>query len=308
MKATTGPRFTPDTDRGVFFMASNPAWLHRAWEASGHRCRYMLTAVNDLTTRGERAALDELIQGGVNVLVDSGIFNLATSHARSRGMHMDQALGLAPSAVDGFDKLWDLYGEIATTYSDRLWGIIELDQGGANNKRETRQRIEQTLGVTPIPVYHPVVDGWDYFDELAGAYDRICFGNVVQASRSMRSRVLATAWERSRAYPHLWVHLLGVTPSPMLYAFPAASCDSSALISPLRYGVAKVMVGGCLSPKAATDQLVYRRDVGQWEKAGWSTAAGLALSTGVDVTSQLRGHLDALERVGVAPWAHDNQG
>ena len=59
----------------------------------------------------------------------------------------------------------------------------------------------ESLGLKPIPVYHPLLDGWDYFDELAAQYDRICFGNIVQAPAATRIRLLHTLWERHRRYP-----------------------------------------------------------------------------------------------------------
>lgn len=128
--------------------------------------------------------------------------------ARAHGLTMDQALSLAPDDIDGFDWLLDRYVRVHDRFADRMWGIIELDQGGADRKRETRAHL-RSLGINPIPVYHPMLDGWEYFDELASTNDRICFGNVVQASVPMRHRLLMTAYERKRAYPHLWIHLLG---------------------------------------------------------------------------------------------------
>ena len=104
-------------------------------------------------------------------------------------------------------------------YGSRLWGYIELDQGGAVHKRRTRTALEQA-GLAPIPVYHPFNDGWDYFDELCARYDRICVGNVVQAPRAIRCRIFATVWERQRAYPDVWIHYLGVTPTPTQIAYP----------------------------------------------------------------------------------------
>ena len=38
-------------------------------------------------------------------------------------------------------------------------------------------------GLAPMPVYHPLNDGWDYYDELAGSHDRVCIGNLVQATK-----------------------------------------------------------------------------------------------------------------------------
>jgi len=87
----------------------------------------------------------------------------------------------------------------------------------------------------PIPVYHPFNDGWDYFDYLCEHYDRICFGNIVQADQRTRIRLLATAWERRRKYPGTWIHLLGYTHNQWINAFPLSSSDSSAWLDSVRW-------------------------------------------------------------------------
>jgi hypothetical protein len=148
---------------------------------------------------------------------------------------MDEALAAPPEQLDGFDALFDIYVRTVQEYEQDLWGYIELDQGGAVNKRKTRARLEK-LGLRPIPVYHPLNDGWDYFDELCTQYDRICFGNVVQASQQTRRHLLATLWERRRRYPDVWVHVLGLTPSELVIAYPVSSADSSTFVGQLRYG------------------------------------------------------------------------
>lgn len=91
------------------------------------------------------------------------------------------------------------------------------------------------MGLRPIPVYHPLVDGWDYFDELAEQYDRICFANLVQANNYTRARLMATCYERRRKYPHLWIHLLGVTPNEWFNAIAPQSSDSSTWLAGLRW-------------------------------------------------------------------------
>jgi len=170
------------------------------------------------------------------VLLDSGIFWLTQRHMRAHpGMTMDEALSLPPDEVDGFDWLWANYVALASEFEDRLWGYIELDQGGADNKRKTRAKLE-ALGLRPIPVYHPLNDGWDYFDELCEQYDRICMGNVVQARNPVRRHLLSTLWERRRRHPDVWVHVLGLTISEMLTAYPVSSTDSSGWVYALRYG------------------------------------------------------------------------
>lgn len=173
------------------------------------------------------------------ILLDSGIFALTMAHARRANMHFFQALTLAPEEVEGFDELYDRYCTLATRFADRLWGVIELDQGGKDNKPRTRARIVADTGITPIPVYHPLGDGWDYYDDIASAYDRICFANLSKAHQAVRLRLAWTAAERGRNYPHLWTHLLGLTPAAYLLSMRfRGSCDSSAWLRSIRWSSA----------------------------------------------------------------------
>jgi len=129
---------------------------------------YLLLAVNELPTNNF-ADFEQLLQS--HVLLDSGVYVLASQHADRHSISMDEALCLAPQEIEGFEALFDLYVEIVTKYESRLWGYVEIDFGGCTNKRRTRARLE-SLGLRPMPVYHPLNDGWDYFDELAQEYDR----------------------------------------------------------------------------------------------------------------------------------------
>lgn len=215
----------------TYFIASSPAHLNRA----AHVNRNHLIAVNEWKGKTFLDDLDRFLDGGGKVFLDSGIFNLTNEHMREHGMTMDEALSLAPDEIDGFHELLDRYCEIVEQFRTRLWGYVELDQGGRENKKRTRAKLEAD-GLRPIPVYHPLNDGWDYFDELAARYDRICVGNIVQAAPPLRLRLLATLWERRRQYPHLWIHLLGMTPKQWLIAYPQTSCDSSTWISAGRWG------------------------------------------------------------------------
>ena len=194
----------------------------------------LLIAVNELHDK-DIAWVAQCIEAGKKVLIDSGVYWLATRHAEKHDVSMDVALSLDPTDVDGFDELYDRYVRLVRELGHRAWGYIEVDQGGKKNKRKTRAKLER-LGFNPIPVYHPINDGWAYFDELAKKYDRICFGNVVNADAPTRKRLIATAWERRRAYPDLWIHALGLTPSELTVAYPINSCDSSTWIGPNRWG------------------------------------------------------------------------
>lgn len=220
------------TAGGAFDRSDTPIYF-AAGESSEYP-KHLLLAVNDLYHKSQELRMVRLLDQGHKILLDSGIFNLTNEHKRATGCSMDEALSLPPDEIQGFDRLFDRYVELATSYQDRLWGYIELDQGGRENKIRTRERLHG-LGLAPIPVYHPLHDGWDYFDELAEGYDRMCFGNVVQANHPTRVRLLHTMWERRRQYPHLWVHVLGLSACEWCLPCPPDSCDSSSWLNALRY-------------------------------------------------------------------------
>lgn len=234
----TGGTFDP-SKRGIIFLASVPATIDISSRAHSDK----LVAVNELqsnrgTARSGNTAHDIVeswLNAGHRVFLDSGIFNLTNEHMRAHGTTMDEALALAPDLIDGFDDLLRRYVEAVRLYGDRSWGYIELDQGGRENKIKTRAKLEE-MGLRPIPVYHPINDGWDYFDELAKGYDRICIGNLVQASPAVRRRIMATISSRKRAYPELWIHALGVSPTPNLLSFPFDSADASTWLHGVRWG------------------------------------------------------------------------
>lgn len=226
---TTGGTFDPK-ESNIYFLASH---VHILEEAK-HAHNYLLVAINDIQSDGDLDTVEGWCDSGKKVFIDSGIFHLTQEHCRAHGTTMDQALALSPQEIDGFDQLLQRYLQVYQRLKDKCWGFIELDQGGRDRKIETRAMLHGH-GVNPIPVYHPLNDGWDYFDYLAQRYDRICFGNVVQADRRTRQRLLATAWERHRRYPDLWIHLLGFTPNEWLYAMPINSGDSSSWLTSIRW-------------------------------------------------------------------------
>lgn len=228
VKATSGGAFDRD-EHLIYFLAGQLPDTTRSPQPQ------ILVAVNELTSKSHFDTLDRLLDER-KVFLDSGIFNLAMDHARKHDVTHDVGLSMPPEEIDGFEELWDRYAHIVTKYADRLWGVVELDQGGVEHKPRTRARIEKELGITPMPVYHPFLDGWDYYDDLARSYDRLCFGNLVKASPSERQRLIWTAAERAKAYPYLWTHLLGVTPNQNLIASDfRGSADSSSWLTSLRW-------------------------------------------------------------------------
>lgn len=232
VKMTGGGTFDKD-EQPVYFVASG---TDQGMQTVG--CvKHFLLAVNEVESAKALSDLDEILDSGTKIFLDSGIFNLTNTHMRAHGITMDQALALAPDEIDGFDRLWDHYCTVVTRFADRVWGFIELDQGGAENKRKTRARIEKETGLVPIPVYHPLNDGWDYFDELASQYDRVCCGNVVQANSPTRKRLISTMYERQRKdHPKTWIHFLGYTPNQWVHSAPFyGSCDSSSWLKNIRW-------------------------------------------------------------------------
>lgn len=235
---TTG-RFDA-TEEYSFFIATGPSQHEeistRLPQTLQMPYPYLLVAVNDMKGDKEEDFIDRVLDES-NVLLDSGIFNLTMKHARAHDMTMDEALILTPDEVDGFGALYDRYCHLASRFNDRLWGVIELDLGGPLVKPETRRRIVADTGITPIPVIHPRSDGWAYYDQHASTYDRVCVGNLVNASPSDRVMLLHALEERARRlHPNTWHHLLGVTPSALTYALPIrGSSDSSTWSGSVRW-------------------------------------------------------------------------
>lgn len=288
---TAGQAFNP-TEGNVYFIASNVERMIHGSPAHSH----LLVAVNEMKSEKDIATVEGWINQGKKVLIDSGIYFLAMEHATRHGVSHDEGLNLAPDQVDGFDNLLKRYLYIINRFGDRAWGYIELDQGGRENKKKTRSMLE-SKGLRPIPVYHPFGDGWDYFDELAQNYDRMCFGNVVQASRFERLRLVATAWERHRKYPNLWIHLLGLTPNEWLYAMPINSGDSSAWLSSVRWSGYKP-VGCGRSFGSLPRNFQYKLGSDSFSEVG-SRKATLMSAYGSNMAQQnWRNHLDALRSLG----------
>jgi len=249
-------------EQNVYFLAGSPSAFNKQ-----DVCDYydhILTAVNEIHNSDDEQFLLDAVSRGKKVFIDSGVFNLTMQHSRANNISMDKVLALSPTEIDGFDNLFDKYTRIVKEIGDRAWGYIEIDQGGKDNKIKTRDRLHN-LGFNPIPVYHPLVDGWDYFDYLAERYDRICLGNVVQAQNETRKRLLATMWERKRKYPNLWIHCLGMTPNEHSNAFPLNSCDSSSWVSTVRW--MDMPTRACLKAWDSVEERVFRYDLNDPEKS-----------------------------------------
>ena len=295
MDRTAGAMFDPH-DRFVYFIASNVSLV-----AQGARMHEnLLTAVNEIGAEADMDRIKGWMRDGKRVFIDSGVFNLAMEHARRHNVSHDVGLSMAPDQIDGFGELFDKYVDVARRIGENAWGYIEIDQGGRENKLKTRAKLEG-MGLRPIPVYHPMTDGWEYFDYLAERYDRICFGNVVMADRPTRLRLVATAWERMRKYPGLWIHLLGLTPNEWLNAMPSSSGDSSSWLRGVRWA------GGYKEQTAlkvigfAMKDFQYQIGMHGDDEKGATKSVLMGAYGSYLNQRNWRNHLQALERLGCDP-------
>jgi len=228
MKKTGGSQYDP-TDRGIYFLAG-----HFNFPLMQGRHKYLLTAINEFTS-SSYATIQSLIDQGLVIFCDSGVYSFAMEIARAKGCNLYEVFRLPPDDLPGFNDLVEKYCKIIGDVGEKLWGYVEIDLGGVEGKRRIRAELERR-GLRPIPVYHPVNDGWDYFDELASQYDRICLSNSVIETTYIRLRLLRTIEERRKKYPNLWIHILGLTPSELQIAYPLDSADSSSWLSSVRWG------------------------------------------------------------------------
>ncbi len=220
----------------VYFFAANDSFTRVADRILEMDEIYTLIATNELKSVEDAHDLTVLIDRGCNVFLDSGIFNLTMNHVRTTGVSMDEALALNPTEITGFSELFEKYVGIANRYENDLWGYVELDQGGRENKIITRTRLEEEYNLCPIPVFHPLNDGWDYLDFLLENYDRICVGNLVQASPNLRYKLLYEIRRRWQSHKDVWIHALGVGPHAISNFGMVTSCDSSSWCGEVRWG------------------------------------------------------------------------
>lgn len=248
---TGGATFDPDAGP-IVFVAANVESLEVAHTVNSS----ILVSVAEWT-RATDGLVDGWLGAGCDVFIDSGIFTLTMQHARAHGVSMDRALALAPSEIDGFGELRAEYMRIVGKFGARAWGYVELDQGGRENKIETRAGLEGE-GLRPVPVYHPLNDGWEYFDYLAERYDRICLGNIVGASTADRAAIIYTVAERRKAHPGLrWIHGLGLGIHPLMVSPALNSADASSWLAAVRWHGAAKEYGFSTSVDAVRDDLTY---------------------------------------------------
>lgn len=216
-------------NKPIYFLAS---LMSNAEVASLYHDSILIAAPN-IKTKKHIANIKRWIDQGKNILVDSGVFELCSHHAKTNSIQLNAALGSPPDSIDGFGKLLDHLMNIEKQLKN-AFAIVEVDIGGKKHKRNTRAFIEAN-GAKVCPVFHPLIDGWDYLDELGEKYPCIFVGNVVDASESLRLYIIARLLKWKQTHQETWIHMLGVTPSPTALAMPMNSYDSSTWVASVRW-------------------------------------------------------------------------
>lgn len=235
VKITGGGTFDPDL-QGLHFFATGLQW-HLRVSGAGHK--NYLVAVNHISEGAKGNQELELLLSipDVRVFLDSGIFTLCADHARKHGLQLEEVFGFQPEQLDGYDKLKTRYLELIRMYQNKLWGYVELDMGGTETKTRVRGQMEAE-GFAPIPVFHPMHDSWEYLETLLTTYDRICVGNIVNASPKTRAMVLSeVAIRKRKVHSDCFIHILGASSNGLITSLRFESCDSSSWNSRLRFPV-----------------------------------------------------------------------
>lgn len=290
MKRTGGGTFDP-ADGHIHFAASAANTEQKRAAVIRTGSAHLLSALNEMNERIEKE-LVSLSNAGRKIFIDSGVFSVAMKHAAKFKLSHDEALRIPVEQLEGFEPLCQKYVSAMKRIGDKVWGYVEIDLGGREQKRKTRARLEAE-GLAPIPVYHPLNDGYEYFDELATQYDRVCVGNIVQADPRTRLRILHTVSTRARKYQKLWVHLLGYTPDENLLSMPLNSCDSSTWLGITTWGMQKEKA--CLKTfSQLEDKFSYQRG----NKESYTTGYSVGLMATQAYERIMRQHTASLAQAG----------
>jgi hypothetical protein len=191
-----------------------------------------------------------------HLMIDSGVFSLANSEAKRKGVSFEEGLRLKLADIDTGEKYLADYMAMCQQIKKDVWGYVEVDLGGREEKIKTRERFH-AAGLCPIPVYHPLLDGTDYLDYLCDGYDRICVSNLVQSSSETRAILTAFVYDRIMRRPENkrpFVHFLGVSPGQAHFPHNClGSCDSSTWAMGRRFGVEKTMAFSQVVPFVSSD-------------------------------------------------------
>lgn len=181
-----------------------------------------------------------VIDHGIKVFLDSGVFTFCHDYGRATGVHGSEVFAYREARFGDTMATYEAhYGAYVSRIKHLLWGAVEIDLGSVEERTARRQRMA-TGGAVLIPVFRPETDTLEYLEELMSTYDRICMPVTVKMlPNELRWALVAKAVEMQRTrFPYCYIHVLGSAPvyGWVALASQSGSCDSSTWTNPGRFG------------------------------------------------------------------------
>jgi len=129
--------------------------------------------------------------------------------------------------VDGYAEWVNQWKHYFTAYANL--DVIQNPKATLDN-----QRALESLGLTPLPVFHGG-DPWEYYEGYLAEYPWVCLGGMVARDKDAIMRWLVKAFTMARD-ADVCLHGFGQTNHTLLSAFPWYSVDSSSWTSGHRWG------------------------------------------------------------------------
>lgn len=215
------------SEKGIYFLALSGVEAKRP----AAPFRRQISALAELGVLKSSHDIERLVKIYKRVMVDSGVFSIVNAFAKRAGISFNEAFSQKLADIPKSDQFLRQYIDVCTAAKNcGAWGFVEIDLGGKDEKIKTRQLLHDN-GLSPIPVYHPLVDGPEYLDYLIDNYDRICISNLVQSLPYTRSVLVSYAYRKIMEKPpeqRPYIHFLGVGASVQFLHFHLGSCDASS--------------------------------------------------------------------------------
>lgn len=292
----TGGRFSSREERPLYFLAATISNVKSAGVI-----RRFLASVAYAKSKKSHEQIRQMADDGDEILLDSGIHTLGEANVKAKGISRQEALAIPPDECPGWAGMSEAYLSLLRLVGDKVWGYVESDQGGATWKREIRKRYHDA-GFSPIPVYHPMVDPYEYFDELCEGFDRVAVGNIAFAETKDRLAIVNDVRQRAKRYPHVWMHGLGYTPDERVIALPWDSMDSSTWIVPLQYPLGMNEKAMGRNVYRLGREFTYDRSVGAADPKGQGAAYRQAGYMARCLERNVAGALGRIQELGFEPW------
>lgn len=210
------------------FSSSRPyAFLVAANNVAGFNSRDTPEKIVRLDKAAENFKL--LHDAGTKIIVDSGVFELAATHARDNNVHILQSIVQPPSAFPDFAKFLRKYVLLMQRIKGKVWGYVEIDLGTFAQRKVTRDMLASEYELYPMPVFRAGVDQWEDLRSLCEAgHPLICLAGTAHCPRKYAIWFWQKAWTILRDYPDTKTHVLGVSWRSTFIPYNFASSDNAS--------------------------------------------------------------------------------